>query len=80
MMNRIQRFLWRLWVAVSGIWILLLIIVGSWGEMRTYRGDLLIAWPSYWVIIIGPPLLLLLIGLLFVWIFSALSSERKSIR
>ena len=76
-MTRMQRLFWRLWIVLSGIWVLLLTLLGSSEGMRTDRGDLLIAWPSYWVMIIGPPLLLLVLGLLVAWILGALQDERK---
>lgn len=43
--------------------------------MRTDRGDLLVAWPLYWGIILGPPLLLLILGALISWIFEALENK-----
>lgn len=74
-MNRVHLFFWRLWIVLSGIWVLLLTLLGSWEEMRTDRGDLLIAWPFYWALIIGPPLLLLMVGLLSAWVIDAFNDK-----
>jgi hypothetical protein len=73
----LHRFLWRLWVVVSGIWITLLLLFGFSPEMRqlTDSGTLILQEPWYWAIMLVPPLLLLLIAGLLSWIFSGLRED-----
>ena len=73
----LRRFLWRLWVVVSGIWIILMLLFGISPEMRqlTDRGSLILQEPWYWVIMLVPPLLLLLIAVLLNWILSGLRND-----
>lgn len=73
----LPRFLWRLWVLVSGIWITLLLLFGVSPEMRqlTDTGTLILQEPWYWAIMLAPPLLLLLIAGLLSWVFSGLRED-----
>ena len=71
----LHRFLWRLWLVVSGLWVMLLVLVGSSKGMRTASGQLLIEEPLYWAVIVGPPLFLLLIARLLDWIISGLKDD-----
>ena len=77
-MNKVQRFFWRLWVVLSGVWVVALVLLGSWEEMRTDRGDLLINWPIYWVFIVGPPVMLVVLGALASWILGAQQDSPNS--
>lgn len=72
---RIRRFVTRLWLVLSAIWLALLVLVGSLETMRTDRGVLLIAEPVYWIMIFGPPVLLLVILSLLAWIISGLRDD-----
>jgi hypothetical protein len=65
----LHRFLWRLWL-LSGLWVLLLVLLGSAEGMRTSTGALMIEEPFYWVLILGPPVLLLVVAKLLDWIIS----------
>ena len=55
-------------------------LVGSWEEMRTDKGTLLIEWPGYWIMIIGPPVILLFVGLLLAWITDGLRDDTDETR
>lgn len=69
---QLHRFLWRLWLALSGIWVVILVLLGS---AHTDRGGLLIEEPVYWAIILAPPILLLLIASLLAWIIDGLRHD-----
>lgn len=72
---RLHQFLWRIWVVLSGLWVLALVLMGSMESMRADDGRLVIEWPIYWIIIIGPPILLLVLVMLLAWIIGGLSDE-----
>ena len=72
MANRLHRFLWRLWVVVSGLWVFLWILAGIHPEMRTDNGELFMFWPGYWIFVLGPPLVLMVLGALLTWVLDGL--------
>lgn len=73
----LHRFLWRLWLVLSGLWVLLLVLLGSAESMRTDSGALLIEESFYWVLILGPPVLLLVVAKLLDWIIGGLKDDAR---
>lgn len=76
MAKRLRRFFWRLWVAISGLWAVVWIIAGVHPAMRTDNGELLMFWPGYGFIVLGPPLLLFILGALSNWILDGLRDDK----
>lgn len=74
--SRVYRFFGRLWIALSGLWLVALVLLGSFEAMRTSSGQLLIQLPAYWIFVIGPPICILLIGLIALWVINVLKDNK----
>lgn len=73
--NRLRRFFWRAWVVISGLWVVVWIIAGIHPDMRTGNGELFMFWPGYWIFVLGPPLILFILGRLLIWILDGLRDD-----
>lgn len=71
----LRRLLWRLWAVLSGLWIIVWLLLGSSHQMSTDLRTPVLHESWYWVIVLGPPLLLLLVAALLDWIISGLRED-----
>lgn len=69
----LHRLLWRIWIVLSLIWVIGLFLLLNLSETRFE--------PVVWVLIFGPPMILLLVAWVLSWIIKGLQAdmdEKKS--
>ena len=69
----LHRFLWRLWIVLSGIWVIGMLLLGL--NLEHTEHTRVISDPLYWLFIFVPPILLLGIAVLLNWIIQGLRED-----
>lgn len=65
----LKRLLWRSWAVLSILWAAFWLLTGYFGERS------LLAEGSFWLIVVAPPVLLLLVAGLLSWIIDGLRGD-----